>query len=48
MVLSGSPPTVDSSIQDETDKVREVLRVEGVARRFAHVPSDSERNLVNL
>lgn len=39
---------MDCSIQDEADEVGEVLRVEGVARRFAHVPSDGERNLVNL
>lgn len=48
MVRSGSPPTVDCSIEDEADEVGEVLRVEGVARRLAHVPSDGERNLMNL
>lgn len=43
-----SPPAVDCSVQDEADEVGEVLRVESVARSFAHVASDGERNLVNL
>lgn len=43
-----SPSTVDRSIQNKPNEVREVLWVERVARHFAHVSADGQRNLLNL
>lgn len=43
-----SPSTVDRSIQNKPNEVREVLWVECVARHFAHVSADGQRNLLNL
>lgn len=43
-----SPPTMDRSIQYKPNEVREVLWVESVARHFAHVSADGQRDLLNL